>query len=159
MAARMFKLLANKYALGAAGLLLALAAVWGYGRYERSQGWSERDTQAKLELAARQTALYNEQVRLENERNAADQRYQALKADTAARITDLDADAARMRKRLSTYGQHKSAGPTSGTDGADPDWIGIVAACWSGYASLGKEAATYADRVNGLQGYVRSLQP
>ena len=153
----MYRLLANKYVLGAAGLLLALAAIWAYGQYQHSQGWTERDTQAKLDLAARQTALYNEQARLENERNAADQRYQALKADTAARVADLDADAARLRQRLSAYRQHQGAGTVSGTDGADPDWIGIVAACWSDYASLGKEAATYADRVNGLQDYVRGM--
>ncbi|NYT38852.1 hypothetical protein ERD78_18950 [Allopusillimonas soli] len=153
----MFKLLANKYLLGAAGLLLALAAIWGYGRYQHAQGWSERDTQAKLDLAARQTALYNEQVRLEHEKLAAEQRYQALKADTAARVADLDADAARLRQRLSAYSKHPAAGATSRTDDANPDWIGIVAACWSDYASLGKKAATYADRVNGLQAYVQSL--
>ena len=153
----MYRLLTNKYLLGAAGLLLLLAAVWAYGQYQHSQGWAERDTQAKLDLAARQTALYNEQVRLENERNAADQRYQALKADTTTRVADLDADVARMRQRLSAYSKHSGAGPAGGADGADPDWIGIVAACWSDYASLGKEAATYADRVNGLQDYVRGM--
>src|SRR5690606_16160161 len=147
------------YVAGAAGLLLVLTTAWAYGWYQHSQGWAERDTQAKLELAQRQTALYNEQMRLENERNAADQRYQALKADTATRVADLDANAARLRQRLSAYSKHPGASTAGGIDGTDPDWIGFVAACWSDYASLGKEAATYADRVNGLQGYIITIRP
>lgn len=47
----MIKLLANKYLLGAAGLLLVLAAVWGYGRYQYSQGRADEQTAAKIAAA------------------------------------------------------------------------------------------------------------
>ena len=47
----MFKLLANKYVLGAAGLLLALAAIWGYGRYQYRQGVADTQIAAKLAAA------------------------------------------------------------------------------------------------------------
>lgn len=40
--------LANKYVLGAAGLLLALAAVWGYGHYQYRQGVADTQTAARL---------------------------------------------------------------------------------------------------------------
>lgn len=44
-------MLVNKYVLGAAGLLLALAAVWGYGRYQYGQGVADTETAAKLAAA------------------------------------------------------------------------------------------------------------
>jgi cell division protein FtsB len=51
-------LITNKYALGAAGLLLALAAIWGYGHHEYAQGVT--DTQTAAQIAA--YAQYKETV-------------------------------------------------------------------------------------------------
>lgn len=45
------KLIANKYVLGAAGLLLVLAAIWAYGHYQYRQGISDTETAAKLAAA------------------------------------------------------------------------------------------------------------
>jgi hypothetical protein len=145
-----------------AGGIAALVMVGGigwYGHIRYEAGYAARDTQAKLDEAAQKAAFYTEKTRLENERNAADQKYQTLKSDTAARAAGLDAQLDRLREQLSaTKRQHVDPGAASGADGQDPDWIGIIGTCWGDYAELGKEAATYADRVNGLQNYVRAVQ-
>lgn len=44
----MNKLLTNKYALGAITVLLVLAAIWGYGHYQYSQGVVDTETAARL---------------------------------------------------------------------------------------------------------------
>lgn len=149
----------NKYVVGAAGLALLLLAVWGYGRYEHSQGYDLRNTEAKLELAAQQAALHAEQMRLEDAVTLADQEVQTLKEQTAIRTASLDADLNRLRRKLAASSQHAATRATSGANGADPDWIGIIGACWGDYAELGKESAVYADRVNGLQRYIRAVRP
>lgn len=145
-----------------AGGIAALVMVGGigwYGHIRYEAGYAARDTQAKLDEAAQIAAFYTEKTRLENERNAADQKYQALKSDTAARAAGLDAQLSRLREQLSiAQHQHVDSGAASGTDGQDPDWIGIIGTCWGDYAELGKEAAEYADRVNGLQDYARAVQ-
>lgn len=145
-----------------AGGIAALVMVGGigwYGHIRYEAGYAARDTQAKLDEAAQKAAFYTEKTRLENERDAADQKYQTLKSDTAARAAGLDAQLDRLRKQLSaSQRQHVDSGAAGGTDGQDPDWIGIVGTCWGDYAELGKEAATYADRVNGLQDYVQAIQ-
>ena len=144
---------------GALVAMLVAAAIGWYGHIRYEAGYAARDTQAKLDEAAQKAAFYTEKTRLENERNAADQKYQALKSDTAARAAGLDAQLSRLRGQLSAAKrQHVDPGAASGADGQDPDWIGIIGTCWGDYAELGKEAAIYADRVNGLQDYVQAIQ-
>lgn len=155
----LLKLLTNKYVKGAVGLLLGLVAIWAYGKYQHGVGYAERDMKARLELGARQTALYNEQTRLENERYANDLYVQQLKADSILGVTNLNAIVEQLRGHLfAAGGQHTSSSTGGRIDGGDPDWIGIIGTCWGDYAELGKEAAGYADRVNGLQDYVRRIQ-
>lgn len=144
---------------GALVAVLVAAAVGWYGHIRYEAGYAARDTQAKLDEAAQKAAFYTEKTRLENERNAADQKYQVLKSDTAARAAGLDAQLSRLREQLSaTKRQHIDSGTAGGTDDADTDWIGIIGTCWGDYAKLGKDAAEYADRVNGLQDYARAVQ-
>ncbi|TFL14236.1 hypothetical protein CSC67_08775 [Pusillimonas caeni] len=47
----MINLLVNKYLLGAAGLALLVAAIWGYGRYQYAQGVKDTETAAQLAAA------------------------------------------------------------------------------------------------------------
>jgi hypothetical protein len=144
---------------GALVAVLVAAAVGWYGHIRYEAGYAARDTQAKLDEAAQKAAFYTEKTRLENERNAADEKYQTLKSDTAARAADIDAQLGRLRKQLSAArSQHVDPGAAGGVDGGNTDWIGVVGTCWGDYAGLAKEAAVYADRVNGLQGYVRAIQ-
>lgn len=149
------------YKVGA-GFALALALLFGawlYGNQRDQEGFDRRDVIAVKESAARQVAAVNEQKRLENAKHIAEQRYQDLKKDTATRVADLDALVRRLRKQLPTAGnQHASTTSPSRADGTNTDWIGLVGTCWGDYAELGKEAATYADRVNGLQDYVRAVR-
>lgn len=144
---------------GGVAALVVVGGIGWYGHIRYEAGYAARDTQAKLDEAAQKAAFYTEKTRLENERNAADQKYQALKSDTVARAADLDAQLSRLRGQLSAAKrQHVDPGAAGGIDGTGPDWIGIIGTCWGDYAELGKEAAVYADRVNGLQDYVRAIQ-
>ncbi|OWT62029.1 hypothetical protein [Candidimonas nitroreducens] len=44
--------LLNKYTIATAALLLALAALWGYGRYRYHEGVTDTQTAAKIAAAA-----------------------------------------------------------------------------------------------------------
>lgn len=44
-------LLANKYVLGAVGLLIVLAGIWGYGQYQYSEGVADTKTTAEIDAA------------------------------------------------------------------------------------------------------------
>lgn len=100
----MIKLLTNKYVVGAAGLLLVLAAVWGYGHYQYKQGYTERDSEAVL---AQAVATSNAQASA----RAKEQEYAKLNARVdgqylelaAAQLeaADLRAAVAAGNKRLS----------------------------------------------------------
>ncbi|NYT67996.1 hypothetical protein [Pusillimonas noertemannii] len=52
----MIKLLANKYVLGALGLAVLVAFVWGYGRYQYGQGVTDTETAAQLAAAEQYVA-------------------------------------------------------------------------------------------------------
>jgi hypothetical protein len=68
-----------------------------------------------------------------------------------------------LRKQLAARGTEASyAGRRP--DGASPDWFGLFGECLARAESLGrrlgevgKDAAGWADQVNGLQGYIRGL--
>lgn len=148
----MTKLLANKYVLGAAALLLTLAAIWGYGHHQYMQGVADTKTAAVL-------ANISIEQGMQYERDQADANHRgAVLAREAA-----EKDAAAVRGRLDRLlwkhrNEPKTTGAGIGPDATGPDWIGVFGACYAEYGDMGKDAARLADQVNGLQGYARALR-
>lgn len=145
------KLLANRYVAGGVVLLLALLAIWGYGRVQRSQG-ADQERQ-KMERQQIAVAL-GQQV--EKDRADAIYRGRALVTQMAHKklIDELGAADRGLRK---LRGQLQTAGACSGLNDAGEDWIGILAASWTGYTDMAAEAGRLADKVTGLQGYIEAL--
>ncbi|OZI36277.1 hypothetical protein CEG14_14795 [Bordetella genomosp. 1] len=146
------------YLIGAAVLALALAG-WRidrqlYGARQYDAGVAT-ERAATLERQARvERAMQEERDRADaNYRGAVLARQNAEKTVAAhrSRIDGLQRQLAGRRAPL--------ASASGGSDGAGADWIGVVGACVAEYERLGRDAAAWADQVNGLQGYVRSLSP
>lgn len=142
-------------AAGLLGVLLLGAAV-----LER-QWYGARQYQAGGD--ARQAAIEKRQAAIERawqeERDRADAKYRgAVLAREAAEKTVV-AQRGRIDGLLRQLAQRRAeaAGASGGFDAAGPDWIGIIGSCVGRYEQLGKDAARWADQVNGLQGYIRGL--
>lgn len=148
----MIKLIANKYVLGATGVLLVLVAFWGHGRYQRSQGASQeraKFTQEQIAIALGQ--------QVEKDRADAIYRGQILASQATAKKWAAELDSTgRMLQSLRK--QLQAAGTCSGLNDAGEDWIGILGRSWAEYQGMANEAGRLADKVTGLQGYVRAIR-
>jgi len=79
----------------------------------------------------------------------------------ARQAVEKDLAAARVRtdRLLADLRRARSAQPGTGSDGPGDDWIAILGACSAEYEWMGGQAGRLADKVNGLQGYVRAIRP
>lgn len=164
-------LLKNKYLIagiaGAAFLLLMWGAIVWYGNTREEAGWNARDTQAKLELAARQKALYDEQMRLDRLTYESEERYAKLKQETDANARGLVAerdgalsDLARVRKQQrdsAARDKHAGSAASTGNDGRDEIWLGIIEECIREYSALAGDAAENLDSLARWRGYGRAV--
>ncbi|OZI74597.1 hypothetical protein CAL22_09065 [Bordetella genomosp. 12] len=140
------------YLIGAVVLALGLLAFYWHGGRQYDAG-----------VAAERAATLERQARLERamqeEKDRADAQYRgAVLARQTAEKT-VAAQRGRIDGLLRQLAQRRSeaAGAGSGPDATGPDWIGVIGSCVGQYEQLGKDAARWADQVNGLQGYIRGL--
>lgn len=144
-------LFANKYVLGAIALLLALAAVWGYGHHQYRQGVADTKTVAVL-------ANISIEQGMQYERDRADADYRGAVLAREAAEKNAAAVSGRLDRLLWKHrNEPKATDAGGGPDAAGPDWIGVFGACYAEYGELGTDAGRLADQVNGLQGYVRAV--
>lgn len=140
------------YLIGAA---LVVAAGLGVRWYGASQYQAGADAK-RAEIEKRQVAI---ERAWQEERDRADAKHRgAVLAREAAERTVV-AQRGRIDGLLRQLTQRRAeaAAAVGGLDAAGPDWIGIIGSCVGRYEQLGKDAARWADQVNGLQGYIRGL--
>lgn len=149
----MLPILTNRYVLGAIAVVAVLAAVWGYGHHQFNAG--AEHTRAAIEKQQIAIAL-GQQV--EKDRADAEHRGRILASQATANkwASELDATG-RMLRDLRK--QLQTAGTCGRLDDSGEDWIGILGRSWAEYQSMADEAGRLADKVTGLQGYIRALQP
>src|SRR3546814_15016555 len=112
---------------GVVAVLVVGVAFWAYGQHEYSQGWEARDTQAKLDDADRNQAVFDERLKLEGERDYAELLYTNLKAATDAERDSFESVESRLRQQVTTaLYQSDQARAGGGTYDADADWIGAL---------------------------------
>lgn len=141
------------YLIGAALVVAAVLGVRWYGVSQYQAGGYAK----QVEIEKRQVA--NERA-WQEERDRADANYRgAVLAREAAEKT-VATQRGRIDGLLRQLAQRgaETAGTGGGPDAAGPDWIGIIGSCVGRYEQLGKDAARWADQVNGLQGYIRALK-
>lgn len=164
-------LLKNKYLIagiaGAAALLLMWGAIAWYGNSREDAGWEKRDTQAKLELAARQKALYDEQMRLDRLTYESEERYAKLKQETdsanrglASELAGARSDLAKLRKQqgdLAARNKHQGSPAASGIDDRYSVWFDVIEECIGEYSALAGETARHLDSLARWRGYGRAV--
>lgn len=138
-----------------AGATLALAAVGGIAWYGHDQYEAGIDAEhARVESLQRTIEIATQEAK-----DRADAQYRGAIIARQAAETKLSASTTRISGLLQQLRNRPKATPAvSGSDGAGDDWIGIFGQCVGRYESVGKDAARLADKVTGLQGYVKSLQ-
>lgn len=140
----------------AAGVALSIAAVSAWNTHGSSRyrsGYQQAQADAE-------TQRLREQEAIQYERDRADAVYRGTVLARDAALADLAGVRGQLDRVLRTTGRDP-ANPTAShrPDDSGPDWIGGFAACYGEYAELAEDAAGWADQVNGLQGYVRSINP
>ncbi|WP_063492224.1 hypothetical protein [Bordetella trematum] len=157
-------------AIGAAvgALLLAglLAERHWYGAAQYRAGAAAKQVEIEKRQLAIERGWQEEKDRADAERRGAVLARQAVEAQLVKSDRDRAAAVARidgLRRQLAQR-DAASTSASSRPDATGPDWIGVFGECLGRAESLGrrlsevgKDAAGWADQVNGLQGYVRAL--
>lgn len=147
-------MIGTKLIVIAGAVALVLVGLWGYGHYQYKKGASDLQDKITIQNAALTQAMQAEKDQADaNYRGAvlARQAMETTVSDQSKRISGLLGKLAAKRKNTSA-----AAGPDAA--GGD-DWIGIFSQCYSAYERVGKDAARMADKIGGLQGYIKSVQP
>lgn len=138
-----------------------------YGSRQFQAGADAKQAEIEKRQAAIERAWQEEKDRADAQYRGAVLARQQTEARLAHAERDRDAAFARvggLRKQLDA--RNAEASDAGGRpDGASPDWIGLFGECLGRAESLGrrlgevgKDAAGWADQVNGLQGYIRGLR-
>ncbi|MFY3552939.1 hypothetical protein [Achromobacter insolitus] len=141
-------------ALAAGALLVAgvmLERQW-YGARQYQAGGDARQAEIEKRQAAIERAWQEERDRADAKHRGAVLAREAAEKTVAAQRGRIDG---LLRQLAQRHAEASIAGV--GSDAAGPDWIGIIGSCVGRYEQLGKDAARWADQVNGLQGYIRGL--
>jgi len=157
---------AAPYLIGAALVVVALLGVRWYGSSQYHAGGDARQAEIEKRQAAIERAWQEERDRADAQFRGAILARQQAESKLAQAERDRDAAFARiggLRKQLAARDAQASyAGGRP--DGAGPDWVGLFGECLDRAQRLGrrlgevgKDAAGWADQVNGLQGYIRAL--
>ena len=136
------------------GMLFALTVAWGIDRAAQyDSGYQKAQADARALNIQIELATQEEADRADAEYRGAIMAREAVQKTVATQRARIDGLLDQLRRRSET------AGASSGSDGAGADWIGVLGSCVAEYERLGGDTARLADKVSGLQGYVRSLTP
>ncbi|MFD4837639.1 hypothetical protein ACFWP0_09025 [Achromobacter sp. NPDC058515] len=137
------------------GVLLFGAVVverqW-YGAQQYQAGADAKQAEIEKRQAAIERAWQEERDRADAKHRGAVLAREAAEKTVVAQRGRIDGLLRQLAQRRT-----EATGTGGGPDAAGPDWIGIIGSCVGRYEQLGKDAARWADQVNGLQGYIRGL--
>lgn len=140
----------SRLTINVIAVLVVIASIWGYGRYQYSKG----HTAARIQSEARALAL---QQGMQYEKDRADAEYRGAVAARQAVEVAMSDQRDRINGLLDQLRRAKATGASSGSDAAGEDGIGMLIDCIDHYERMGKDAARLADKVNGLQQYIRAI--
>nr|WP_315528311.1 hypothetical protein [uncultured Achromobacter sp.] len=140
------------YLIGAVLVVGAMLGVRWYGAAQYQAGADAKQAEIEKRQAAIERAWQEERDRADAKHRGAVLAREAAEKIVAAQRGRIDG---LLRQLAQRRAETASAG--GGLDAAGPDWIGIIGSCVGRYEQLGKDAARWADQVNGLQGYIKGL--
>lgn len=141
------------YLIGAALVVSAVLGVRWYGSSQYQAGADAKQAEIEKRQAAIERAWQEERDRADAKHRGAVLAREAAEKTVAAQRGRIDGLLRQLAQRRA-----EAASDSGGLDATGPDWIGIIGSCVGRYEQLGKEAAQWADQVNGLQGYIKALQ-
>lgn len=141
------------YLIGAAVLAAVVLGVRWYGTSQYRAGGDARQAEIEKRQAAIERAWQEERDRADAKHRGAVLAREAAEKTVAAQRGRIDGLLRQLAQRRA-----ETSGAGGGPDAAGPDWIGIIGSCVGRYEELGRDAARWADQVNGLQGYIRGLR-
>lgn len=141
------------YLVGIAVLATAALGVRWYGAGQYEAGADAKQAEIEKRQAAIERAWQEERDRADAKYRGAVLAREAAEKTLAAQRGRIDGLLRQLAKRRT-----EDPGASGGLDASGPDWIGIIGSCVGRYEQLGKDAARWADQVNGLQGYIRGLR-
>lgn len=137
-------LLSNKYVQIALIVVVALAALWGYGRHERGLGYSDAQNEyAQRALLASQEARKRElalQNKLQEAQNESRNREAALTAAADRARAELDG----LRDELATLGDRLSSATADSLRKYARAANAVLAECTDRYSKLAQKADQHA---------------
>jgi hypothetical protein len=154
------------YLVGAALLAAAILGVRWYGASQYEAGANAKQEEIEKRQAVIERAWQEERDRADAQHRGAVLARQQIESKLAKAERDRDAAFTRVDGLRRQLADRRAEAPNAGggPDDAGPDWIGLFGECLGRAQSLGrrlgevgKDAAVWADQVNGLQGYIRSL--
>jgi len=143
---------AAPYLIGAALVVVVILGVRWYGTGQYRAGGDARQAEIEKRQAAIERAWQEERDRADAKHRGAVLAREAAEKTVAAQRGRIDGLLRQLAQRRA-----ETTGAGGGPDATGPDWIGIIGSCVGRYEQLGKDAARWADQVNGLQGYIRGL--
>ncbi|MCS3504474.1 hypothetical protein [Achromobacter sp. JUb104] len=152
--------------VGVMVLAAAGAGVRWYGVSQFEAGAMAKEAEIEKRQAAIERAWQEERDRADAKYRGAVLARQQVEEDLGQAERDRDAAFTRVDGLREQLARRGTATANSGgrSDGASTDWIGLFGECLARAESLGhrlgkvgKDAARWADQVNGLQGHIQSL--
>lgn len=141
------------YLIGATLMVAAGATVRWYGSIQYQAGATDKQSEVEKRQVAIERAWQEEKDRADDNHRGAVLAREATERTVISQRGRIDG---LLRQLAQRWAQNTGAGGRP--DVAGPDWIGIIGSCVGDHEQMGKDAAHWADQVNGLQGYVRALQ-
>lgn len=139
-------------AIGAVIVVITVVAWKIHGTTQYRAGYTQAQADAD-------TQRLREQEAMQYERDRADADYRGAVLARDAALAGLSDARSQLDRLLRAHGREAADTGASGrSDDTGPDWIGGFAACYAEYADLVRDAAGWADQVNGLRGYVRAIR-
>lgn len=135
---------------GAAIVAALILFGWLYGQHQYRKGVNAEKVNAVLsQIAIEQGMQY------EKDRADAEYRQAVLERDAAQKL--VSDQRVRIVGLLDDLRSTKTTDSVNGFNDTRADGIGILIECIGDYEQMGAEAARLADKVNGLQAYVRAI--
>src|SRR5699024_3015430 len=140
----------KRLAIGAVAAVALIGAVWLYGHSQYKRGAADGRGKQQLEHARIEQGL-------RYERDKADAKYRAAIAACEVAQNDLDSVQSELELVLNYLRNAEHTATSERLNAASAARLEGFRQCVKEYGSLARDAARWADQVNGLQDYVRGI--
>jgi len=140
----------KRLAITLVAVVLAIGGVWLYGHSQYKRGAADERVKQQLAHARLEQGL-------RYERDKADAKYRAAIAAREVAQTDFDSVQRELERVLKDLRNAEHTTASDRLNAASAARLEGFRQCVKEYGSMARDAAKWADQVNGLQDYVRGI--